>query len=68
MNEVNLLESLGQVSASESGQIFRDFRRGHVREMVCEVVAAEVTELCGSEHDPTSSDVCRAGSSSGRVL
>ena len=68
MNEVNLLESLGQVSASETGQIFRDFLRGHVREMICEVMAAEVTELCGPKHDPTSSDVYRAGSSSGRVL
>ena len=29
MNEVSLLESLGQVSASETGQVFRDFLRGH---------------------------------------
>ncbi len=68
MNEVSLLESLGQVSASETGQIFRDFLRGHVREMICEVIAAEVTELCGPKHDPSSSDHYRAGSSSGRVL
>ena len=68
MNEVSLLESLGQVSASETGQIFRDFLRGHVREMICEVMAAEVTALCGPKHDPSSSDHYRAGSSSGRVL
>ena len=68
MNEVSLLESLGQVSASETGQVFRDFLRGHVREMICEVMAAEVTELCGPKHDPSRSDHYRAGSSSGRVL
>ena len=43
MNEVSLLQSLGQVSASETGQVFR-LRRGHVHEMICEVMAAEVTE------------------------
>ena len=68
MNEVSLLESLGQVSASETGQVFRDFLRGHVREMICEVMAAEVSELCGPKHDPSPSDHYRAGSSSGRVL
>lgn len=68
MNEVSLLESLGQVSASETGQVFRDFLRGHVREMICEVMAAEVTQLCGPKHDPSPSDHYRAGSSSGRVL
>lgn len=68
MKEVTLLQSLGQVSASETGQVFRDFLRGHVREMICEVMAAEVTELCGPKHDPSPSDHYRAGSSSGRVL
>ncbi len=28
MNEVSFLQSLGQVSASETGQVFRDFLRG----------------------------------------
>lgn len=68
MNESSLLQALGQVSASETGQIFRNFLRGHVREMICEVMAAEVTELCGPKHAPSSSDHYRAGSSSGRVL
>lgn len=68
MIEANLLESLGQVSASETGQVFRDFLRGHVREMICEVMAAEVTQLCGPKHDPSPSEHYRAGSSSGRVL
>ena len=68
MNEVTLLQTLGQVSASETGEVFRDFLRGHVREMICEVMASEVTELCGPKHDPSPSDHYRAGSSSGRVL
>jgi putative transposase len=68
MNEVSLLESLGQVSASETGQVFRDFLRGHVREMICEVMAAEVTELCGPKHHPSPSDYYRAGTATGRVL
>ncbi|QDT60716.1 hypothetical protein SV7mr_32420 [Stieleria bergensis] len=37
LNEVNLIESLGQVPASETVRVFRDFLRGHVREMSCEV-------------------------------
>ena len=68
MNEVSLLQSLGQVSASETGQLFRDFLRGHIREMICEVMAAEVTELCGPKHAPHQGDHYRAGSSPGRVL
>ena len=36
--------------------------------MICDVMAAEVTELCGPKHAPASSDHHRAGSASGRVL
>ncbi len=68
MNEVSLLQALGQVSASESGHVFREFLRGHVREMIGEVVAAEVSELCGPKHDPASSEHYRAATSPGRVL
>ena len=68
MNEVNLLESLGQVSSAQTGQVFRDFLRGHVREMICEVMAAEVTELCGRKHHPSPSDHFRAGSTTRHVL
>ncbi len=56
MNEESLLESLGQVSAPRTGQIFRDFLRGYAREMICEVMAAEVTGLCVPKHSPPSSD------------
>lgn len=68
MNEATLLQTLGQVSVSETSQVFREFLRGHVREMICEVMAAEVTELCGPKHAPSESDHYRAGSSPGRVL
>jgi len=68
MDEVSLLQTLGQVSASETGQIFREFLRGHVREMICEVMAAEVTQLCGPKHSREGGDHYRAGSSPGRVL
>jgi transposase-like protein len=36
--------------------------------MICEVMAAEVSELCGPKHDPSSSNHYRGGSASGRVL
>ena len=68
MNEVSVLESLGQVSSSQTGQVLRDFLRGQVREMICEVMAAEVTELCGPKHHPSSPDHYRAGTSPGCVL
>ncbi len=68
MNEVGLLQSLSQVPASETEQVFRDFLRGQVREMICEVMAAEVTELCGPKHAPSGSTHYRAGTSPGRVL
>lgn len=68
MKEGSLLESLGQVSASQTGQVFRDFLSGHVREMICEFMAAEVTELCGPKHHPSQDDQSHAGSSPDRVL
>jgi len=68
MNESNLLQSLGQVSAGDAAEIFRDHLRGCVREMICEVMAAEVTELCGPKHSPSGGDVFRSGSRPGRVI
>ena len=62
-HDLNLTEALGQVSASEAGVIFRNFLRGGVRQMICEVMAAEVTELCGPKHHPNDSGNVRAGSS-----
>ena len=68
MDESKLLLELGQASSSEAGVVFRDYLRGCVRQMLSDVMAAEVTELCGSKHDPSESDCFRAGSSPGRIL
>jgi len=68
MDESNLLQTLGQVSVGEASEIFRDHLRGCVRGLICEVMAAEVTELCGPKHSPTGGEVFRSGSSSGRVI
>ncbi len=58
---------LGQVSGSEAGEVFRGFVRGHVRELVCQVMAEEVNLLCGPKHQPIGGDDFRSGSSSGRI-
>ena len=50
--ESNLYEALGQVSSSDAG---RDHLRGCVRQMICEVMAAEADELCGVKHQPSES-------------
>jgi len=68
MIEVNPLQLFGQVPVSRAAEVFRDILRGHVREMICEVVAVEATELCGLKYSPSLSDHYRAGSSPGRVL
>ena len=67
MNKVSLMQSLGKVSASETGQVFRDLLRGHVREIFCEVMAAEVTALSDLKYTPSDSAHHRAGTSLGRV-
>ncbi len=51
MDEVRLLQSLGQVSASQTAEIFHDFLCGCVRESIREVIAAKVTKLCGVSGD-----------------
>lgn len=68
MNESNLLQSLGQVSASDAGDVFRDHLRGAVRQMICDVMAEEVMDLCGTKHQPVGGNVFRSGSSPGRVI
>lgn len=68
MDESSVLRQLGQVDSSDVGRVFSEFLRGSVRSMICEVMAAEVTELCGEKHSPSDSDLYRAGSSPGRVL
>ncbi len=68
MDESSLLQSLGQVSVGEAAEVFRDHLRGCVREMICDVMASEVTELCGPKHSPSGGEIFRSGSSPGRVI
>ena len=68
MDQLSVYQLLGQVSGSEAGQVFRDFLPGSVRKMICEVMAAEVSELCGKKHSPSGASTSRAGSATGRVL
>lgn len=68
MNDCSIFETLGQVSSGEAGRIFRNFIRGGVRHLICEVMAEEVDELCGPKYRPNDSGHVRAGSSTGRVL
>ena len=68
MDDCNLYQTLGQVSSVEAATIFRDFLRGSVRQMICDVMATEVSELCGPKHHPAEGDHFRAGTSPGRVL
>ncbi len=63
MDECNLIETLGQVSSSEAGAIFRDFVRGGVRQMICEAMATEVCDLCGPKHGSVPKIVCEQLSS-----
>ena len=61
MDESILLRELGQVSSEEAGVVFRAYLRGCVRQMLTDVMAAEVTELCGAKHRPSESDHFRGG-------
>lgn len=69
MDQCSLIELLGQASASEAGEAFRQFLRGGVRQMFLDVMAAEVGELCGVKHHPIGEVAYRrAGSAPGSVL
>ena len=68
MNDSNLLQTLGQVSTGSAGEVLRDHLRGMVRQMITDVIAEEVTELCGPKHQPAGGDFFRAGTAPGRVI
>jgi len=69
MDQCSLIELLGQVSAAEAGEAFREFLRGGVRQVIVDVMAAEVAELCGPKHYPSEgSEYCRGGSAPGNIL
>jgi transposase-like protein len=69
MDQFRVVELLGQASGGEVGDVFREFLRSHVRLMIVDVMAAEVTELCGAKYGPrVGSEYQRAGSAEGKVL
>ena len=68
MDESKLLSSLGQVCGEKQGVVFGEYLRGCVRQMLSDVMAAEVTESRGAKHRPNGSEHFRSGSSPGRVL
>lgn len=68
MNDSNLLQTLGQVSSGLAGEVLRDHLRGMVRQMITDVIAEEVTELCGPKHHPVSGNMYRAGTAPGSVI
>ncbi len=69
MDQSRFIEQLGQVGVSETGRIFHEYLRGAVREMIVDVMAAEVDELCGLKYHPDrDAEHQRAGSAEGMVL
>ena len=68
MNESMLFQKLGQVSSEDAGQVLRSHLRGMALYMISEVMAREVTELCGPKHQPTVGDHYRSGTTGGRVI
>lgn len=69
VDQSSLFEQLGQVAASEAGEVFRNYLRGAVRRMLVDVMAAEVEELTGPKYHPTGDrEHRRAGSAEGHVL
>lgn len=69
VNQSSLFEQLGQVAASEAGEVFRSYLRGAVRRMFVDVMAAEVEELTGPKYHPTDDrEHRRAGSADGHVV
>lgn len=68
MHDSNLLQTLGQVSTESASAVFRTHIRGFVRQLISDVMAEEVTQLCGPKHQPTGGDTFRSGSSAGRVI
>jgi len=49
MDDFNLIESLGQVSSSEAGGIFRNFLRGGVRQRLLGVRFVSTIEFNGRD-------------------
>ena len=69
MDQNTLIAQLGQVDTQAAGEIFREYMRGTVRQMLAAVMAEEVAELTGEKYRPEiDSPFYRAGSAKGQVL
>lgn len=69
MDKSNLQDLLWQVPAADVGSAFRLILRQTTRNMILEVMAQEVTDLCGLPYHPRPGAACRrAGSAPGQLL
>lgn len=59
MNDSSVLDALGQVDSSTAGKIFRTWLRGEMRALITDILAEEVTELCGPAYAPSPDSECR---------
>ena len=59
MGNSTIMTELGQVSAADAGSVFRNWLRGEVRHLIADLMAEEVTALCGAAHYPSSDTDCR---------
>jgi transposase-like protein len=66
VDQRNVLEELGQVEPEDVGRVFREYLRGVSREMLVQVMAAEIEILCGpAYHANPEASGYRAGSAPG---
>lgn len=66
MQELTMLEALGQVGSGEAGEIFRKFIRGAVMSSFVDVMQEEVEALCGPRYRPLGEESAyRAGNAPG---
>ncbi len=68
MKQSTLHELLWQVGSEDIGRIFREQMTLLTRELILEVMAGEVTALCGRAYHPSGGACRRAGSAPGRVV
>lgn len=59
MSDSSVLQALGQVEPSAAGDVFRHWLRGEMRALIADILAEEVTELCGPAYQPASESNCR---------
>jgi len=59
MGKSTIIDELGQVSAADAGTVFRGWLRGEVRGLIADLLAEEVTALCGAAHHPRADSDCR---------